>query len=244
MVEVFGALLILSANTCADPIGVVRVSRGETQVHYAHGTSGPTAGLSGVLLCRGTRVSVGVGWAELLVGLHSRIRLSAETRLFLSEEDQLEVLKGRVWVQTGAKGPEIEFQVSQARLMVMPGTSSIIESARNGIATVLKGQVKAGHQQVIAAKQTGFLNGIESPRVGGEEIQALVRREARAGLGDLAGWKAFLLKSIQEMDLAQYSSSPVNNEVRARSVPIGASITDNVAEEALRPSPFSDENTP
>ncbi|MBX2811033.1 MAG: hypothetical protein KTR25_04465 [Myxococcales bacterium] len=237
MVSLASWMLVAILIGCAEPVGVIRVSRGEVSWFEASQASVPPS--SGALLCETNGVAVGVGWAELLVGKHGRIRLSSQTELQVSGIDRIRLLRGRVWLETGLRAPVYSVLMKDYSMMIHPGSSVVIEHAHGGIITVVRGEVQLSSEHPrIKAGQTGLVDGSEPVKRGGYELYALVRRETRAGLGDIAGWKAFLLNGINDLDIGTRPHLTNESLVEAHSIPPAGEGADRMVEEALRPPPI------
>lgn len=229
-VVVVGWLFLAVAAVGPSPSGVVRVARGSVQDCEAR--VGVSAGhlLPGGSAC----LEVGPrGWAELLVGMHLRVRVSAQTRLRI-EEGGLRVERGRVWLQYGAASESVPVRLRDREFRIRAQSSAVFEAARE-VVSVFAGEVEVGSGRM--GRNQSFAGG--QIVAGGSRIRALVRNETRAGLGDLEGWRAYLLAAVAEVELrttreqAPRPSSEIDDEM-------GPSFF----EAAVRPPPFFPEEIP
>lgn len=242
-------LLLLTLTLCSDgpariatsssaaPVGVVRVARGDVKTTSRAGAP--------ALLRSGDRVSVGSGWAELLIGDHLRVRLSAKTELRDLDAGQLTLEEGRAWLELGGAAPSsILVRVGGTETRLEPGSSSVFERAENDIVSVSKGQVVLPGGASVGPGYAAVVAQGGRPLVGGSEVKALVRREARSGLGDLAGWRALVLARALEATAAKERPLGVENQVYTGTLRTASGSQGALLEEAQRPSPFAQEEIP
>ena len=233
-----------SEGSAVSAIAVVRMARGEVRVvSKFHPEDTLLPARVGILMAVGDRVTTNNGWGEVLVGAHLRMRLSAQTDIVLHDERNIEIVRGRLWIEIGTKSPRIGVRVGLAEVGVQPKTSVVFESTPAASVTVFRGQVDLPTGVKMSAGYTSPVDGHIPPRIGGRELQALVRRETRAGLGDLAGWKAFLLTAVAATEPGDSVPLPIEEVVRTRGMPSATGAPDLVLEEALRPPLFLLEET-
>lgn len=242
-------------------VGVLRVARGEVSVEPARlrGAKGALeteeaevpepAGRAertedaalervGQLLGAGEVVQVEDGWSELLLGAHIRARLSSQTSLVLDGPRALRLTRGRVWLEVGhALRDPLRVELGEGAIEIEPGASVVLERSGGGFAYVERGRARLPWGPVVPPGHVGMAKDGTAPRVGGGEVFALVRREARAGLGDLAGWRAFLLERAAGVRLGERPVRGVEALVEGRILQ-HASSGERLYEEAVRPPPF------
>lgn len=207
-----------------EAIGAVRIARGE--VRSCEGAELET------LLRQGDCVEVRDGWSELMIGAHVRIRLSAATRVRF-EPGRIAVERGRAWIEVGGEAA-VDLVVGQVRARIAPRSAAIADVA-GGTLAVRSGRADIDGEGAEEGYIAVFRDGRTSIQLGGAETAALVRKEARSGLGDLAGWRAFLLSAAREAPIRR---PPFVGEIGPPRALTGRNGAGALYEEALRPPPF------
>ncbi len=217
------ALSLPEAPEAPSAVGVLRIARGEVR-----GPKGPIR--SGALVRPGDRITVQAGWAELMLGPDARLRVSAETEIAFSEggEPAWALDRGRVWVEL-AGSATVSVRLGELPARLAPGTAAVLEP---GLVAVFAGAI---HMEGVRI-QAGQANTPSGPRAGGGELHALVRREAKAAVGDLEGWRAVLLRLVKETKVGD-RPPPRFDEVVEPGALRGEPFQ-LLLEEALRPAPF------
>lgn len=228
------AALLLSAASASVPtsssaVGILRLARGPVL------SNGASVG-SGHLIRADEELRVGSGWAELLIGHHLRARISAGARVRVATRTQLELQGGRAWLELGAQAAPLTIRLQHQALELAPGSVAVIDGSAKLVA-VAAGRVRVDGL-VVEAGWSWSQASPDRREPGDGGLLVLVRREARHAAGDLAGWRALVLAAAA---VAEAEEAPPSTELGAR---IGEpSSLDLLLEEALRPAPFSSDET-
>ena len=238
--------------------GVIAVPRGEASL----GQDGEwKAAQSGLLLSPGDRLETGSdGWLELHLVSGVRLRLSAATKVELTEEGW-SLGSGRVWVVAprGGRPLPVAFDATTPRTeaSIGAGTSAVLESSRRGLRISVRqgrvtfdgGVVEAGQQ--YAADGVPDALDVEptrprSPRSGGAGTTDLAAAEARRNLGDLVGIEAFLLAKNRKTRIGGLEVRGSSDLVAVDPERMGSDAVPfgSVRERSLRPAPFFAEEVP
>jgi hypothetical protein len=229
---------LLAAET--SPVGVVRVARGAVEVRRPAAQPART----GLEVHAGDRVVVGAsGWTELLLGPSLRARLSARSRLDLRGPASLALRGGRAWLAQAAASATVTVSVDGRAVRVGPRSSVVLEATPPGRVAVVRGAAVVGPARVRAG-QAARLEPDLRVLDGSAEALTVVRREARAALGDLEGWRALVLERVRATRARGAPLASTRAQLRARGLEGRAGAARLLVEEALRPPPFFAEEIP
>lgn len=222
------ALMAAAGPSASEPVGVLRATRGPVTVD---GLPAP----SGTLLARGQTLALGTGWGELLLGAHLRVRLSAGARVEVKGRHRVRLVRGRAWVELGARtSTSARFVMRERAVVIAPGTVAVLDASSSAVATVVGSCVLDG--RIIRAGSSWSDARPERVEPGDGGLYLLVRREARARLGDLAGWRALVLAGARGAGPPDRWLDPEDPGARLGEP---ASV-DLLLEESVRPPAFSD----
>lgn len=240
-------------------LGAVRVARGK--VTLRSGDAEPIQARSGDLLrAQMTLETSPSGWAEALVLDAGRLRLSASTRLSFGKGENsgaLRLQNGRIWIQATGRG-DVQLVFANARAWIARGSSVIVEytrttggsiAVREGAASLEPPDAESGRVQLARGRVATWLPDARSTspaRAGGLSIGALAAQEARDGLGDLIGLKAFLLERSTRAEVSGVEPRRTNEILRSTPEITGSDTgaAGMLVEEGLRPPPFFESEVP
>lgn len=254
MVSATLLLLALSAAAPDAALGVVRVPRGEVSVATPEGTYVPA--VVGTLLSAGAAVEVAeTGWAELMLAQDVRLRLSAGTHVRLRRGQdaglELELARGRVWVQRSRSDTSpVHVRGPGLWVEVQPSSSSIVEhnTLSGGSCVVRAGAVRvsvgAAPPVTVPAGMIARESRPGEARTGGQTIGELVAKEAQAGLGDLPGLTAFIVRRTLDARVADVDMRGVGVLLQGDAQIMGGSHAGLIVERAVRPPPFEPGEVP
>ena len=122
--------LTSTASEAPAPVGVVRVSRGIARV------DGYPPRLA-ELLAPGVELETEEGWLEAALGEGLRVRMSSASSLRWSSPSQLELDRGRVWLELGPRA--LRVTMSGHTVEVGPASSVVFDSGAEGWVAVASG---------------------------------------------------------------------------------------------------------
>ena len=157
---VLGLISASTAHASASPVGHFSYVDGAvTRLHRF----APTVAKAGVILVEGDQVHVGMGRAEITLVDGSLVQLDEHTRVAIPAVDRVQVIDGRVFVQSNGPGAVIA-EAGGKRLHVAPGSAAEVTASTSNdlLVRVVEGDARiesSWGSDVVAATQSAFVSG-------------------------------------------------------------------------------------